>query len=120
MSTQPLLSLGRLCANVSPSAAVPPAVPCLLQYWVVTQMPIPAMCLVWAAVRRHVLWCVGWRECLCIAHNGEVNWTPRTTLVYPSICTLIGALAGLLGLGGGTFLVSGGAMFMFMGRGWRA
>jgi len=32
---------------------------------------------------------------------GEVQWTPRNTMVYPMVCALAGLFAGLFGVGGG-------------------
>lgn len=31
----------------------------------------------------------------------QVTWTPRTTVLYPAICSLAGLVAGMFGVGGG-------------------
>ena len=36
-----------------------------------------------------------------LAEEGEVEWTPRNTVVYPAVCTLAGLVAGMFGVGGG-------------------
>ena len=33
--------------------------------------------------------------------EGDVEWNPRNTLVYPSICFFAGFFAGMFGIGGG-------------------
>merc|ERR1712232_513509 len=35
---------------------------------------------------------------------GDLQWTPRTTAIYPAFAVLAGVLAGLLGIGGGMVL----------------
>ena len=33
--------------------------------------------------------------------EGEVQWTPRATIVFPAVCSIAGLVAGLFGVGGG-------------------
>lgn len=44
-------------------------------------------------------------DALGISSMDDIHWTPYTTLVYPALCTTVGLLAGLLGLGGGVVMV---------------
>jgi uncharacterized membrane protein YfcA len=63
------------------------------------------MAAIWAVSRWHVLWRVGWQDALGLTSIGDLDWTPRSTLVYPAVCISVGLLAGLLGLGGGFIMV---------------
>ena len=43
-------------------------------------------------------------------HEGDVEWTPASTLLYPALCSFAGVAAGVFGVGGGIIKVgSGGA-----------
>lgn len=33
--------------------------------------------------------------------EGEVEWTPARTVVYPALCSIAGLVAGMFGVGGG-------------------
>ena len=33
--------------------------------------------------------------------EGDVEWTPKSTLLYPAICSVAGLVAGMFGVGGG-------------------
>ena len=35
-----------------------------------------------------------WRE-------GDIEWTPVTTVTYPAVCSIAGLVAGMFGVGGG-------------------
>lgn len=78
----------------------------LLQYWMVVLTPMPLMMIVWAVMRWHVLWRVGWQNVLGLTHSTDIKWTPTSTLTYPAIVITVGVMAGMLGLGGGIVLVS--------------
>jgi len=78
----------------------------LLQYWMVVLTPLPLMMIVWAVMRWHVLWRVGWQNELGLNHPTDIKWTPTSTLTYPAIVITVGVMAGMLGLGGGIVLVS--------------
>lgn len=39
--------------------------------------------------------------------EGDVHWTPRSTLLYPALCTFAGLCAGTFGVGGGIVKVGG-------------
>ena len=80
--------------------------PCAVQYWLVVLVPMPLMMLVWAVMRWHVLWRVGWQDLLGMTHCTDIRWTPKSTLIYPAIVITVGVMAGMLGLGGGIVLVS--------------
>jgi hypothetical protein len=67
------------------------------------------MAFIWALSRWHVLWSVGWLDAVGLTGLGDIDWTPRSTLVYPAVCISVGLLAGLLGQGGGFIMVRGGA-----------
>ena len=50
-----------------------------------------------------------WREkkqCGYDFSEGEVQWTPRATIVFPAVCSIAGLVAGLFGVGGGVVKVS--------------
>lgn len=64
------------------------------------------MLCVWAVMRWHVLWRVGWQEVLGMTYPTDIKWTPASTLTYPAIVITVGIMAGMLGLGGGIVLVS--------------
>jgi Sulfite exporter TauE/SafE len=36
-----------------------------------------------------------------IPEEGDIEWTPRTTLSYPAACSFAGVIAGMFGVGGG-------------------
>ncbi len=38
--------------------------------------------------------------------EGDVQWTPRSTLLYPALCTFAGLCAGVFGVGGGIVKVN--------------
>lgn len=57
----------------------------LLQYWIVVLTPLPLMMVVWALMRWHVLWRVGWQQALCMTHPTDIVWTANSTLTYPAI-----------------------------------
>lgn len=38
--------------------------------------------------------------------EGDVQWTPRSTLLYPALCTFAGLCAGVFGVGGGIVKVT--------------
>lgn len=79
---------------------------CCAQYWVLVLAPLPIMAGIWWVTRWHVLWRVGWSECLGLnSESHTIPWTPRSTLLYPALCIIVGAVAGLLGLGGGSLMV---------------
>lgn len=79
---------------------------CAVQYWVVLLLPMPFMLLVLVVVRWHVLWRLSWLECLNLANECEIAWTHANTLSFPAICIFVGVVAGLLGMGGGSVMVS--------------
>lgn len=68
--------------------------------------PLPLMMVVWALMRWHVLWRVGWQNVLGMTHPTDIVWTATSTLTFPAIVTTVGVMAGMLGLGGGIVLVS--------------
>jgi len=80
-------------------------VPCgTWQYWVVVLSPLLLMVLTWAVTRHHVLWKASWKGVLGLRDSGDLNWTSRSTVIYPAVCISAGVIAGLLGLGGGLVL----------------
>jgi hypothetical protein len=78
----------------------------VLQYWLVVLTPLPLMMIVWALMRWHVLWRVGWQNVLGMTHPTDIAWTATSTLTFPAIVITVGVMAGMLGLGGGIVLVS--------------
>lgn len=36
-----------------------------------------------------------------VPEEGDIIWTPRTTLTYPAMCSIAGIVAGMFGVGGG-------------------
>jgi hypothetical protein len=76
-----------------------------MQFWLVSLSPLPTMVVVLLLMRWHVLWHLGWQECLGMHHQGDIHWTRWTTLTYPLAATSVGVIAGLLGLGGGSVMV---------------
>ena len=70
----------------------------------------------WAANLSMVVWICGFSVCVrnylvrryevkarvnYLYVEGDIRWSPRNTLVYPSICALAGFFAGMFGVGGG-------------------
>ena len=52
------------------------------------------------ALIRHFL--MSRRECLDDSSSSSgIRWTPRSSLIYPGLCSLAGVFAGMFGIGGG-------------------
>lgn len=71
-------------------------------FWASGLSIAPAVVIISVWVRRRLLHKVALKqECGVPAAYGDVKWNPRTTLVYPAVCSLAGICAGLFGIGGG-------------------
>lgn len=73
-----------------------------LAYWAMILSVIPFVLLISAAVRLHLV--RNYRAKLAANYDwvdGDVMWNERNTLVYPSVCSLAGLVAGMFGVGGG-------------------
>lgn len=71
-------------------------------YWVILLSSFPFLLLITLGSTRWVLSEERERERLGYKHaEGEPRWTARRCLTYPAVCSLAGAAAGMLGVGGG-------------------
>lgn len=75
---------------------------CSGTYWAILLSSFPFLVLITLASTRWVLSEERERERLGYKYaEGEPRWTPRKCLTYPAVCSLAGAAAGMLGVGGG-------------------
>ncbi|KAF0734602.1 hypothetical protein AaE_009134 [Aphanomyces astaci] len=73
-----------------------------MAYWSLTMLAFPFFVSVtsyfgFKILHRHELM----QSCGYAYVPGDIQWNRRTTLIYPSLCTVAGVAAGLLGIGGG-------------------
>jgi uncharacterized membrane protein YfcA len=73
-----------------------------LKYWILTFMYVPFTCII-----------AGYVACYLMADTkkkdeigypwveGDVRWTPKSSFLYPLICSTAGLFAGMFGVGGG-------------------
>jgi hypothetical protein len=122
-------------AGVAASDALRSTLPCpSANYWLAAASMAPITLAVLAGVRHQLLSkhegqqqaCQGARSCQggspsslsesesekqpspgCAgaADAGEVVWTAESTVVYPALCTFVGVIAGMFGVGGGIIKV---------------
>ncbi len=55
-------------------------------------------------LQLHLLQLRAWYFCQEAGYawqEGDVEWTPKSTLLYPAICSVAGLVAGMFGVGGG-------------------
>lgn len=72
------------------------------QYWLVVCSILPVILIITLLVRMHLVQQYEKRVAADYEWTeGEIEWTPRNTIVYPLICSLAGLVAGLFGVGGG-------------------
>ncbi|CAK0781249.1 hypothetical protein CVIRNUC_005324 [Coccomyxa viridis] len=72
------------------------------QYWLVVFSILPVILGITFLVREHLV--RQYEKRVAAGYEwteGEVEWTPRNTIVYPLICSMAGLVAGLFGVGGG-------------------
>lgn len=73
-----------------------------LGYWLVSAAVIPWTLGFFLALRRVVLGEVVAKAAAGYEPiAGDVQWTPRLSLIFPTICSIAGMMAGLFGVGGG-------------------
>lgn len=77
-----------------------------LSYWLRAAAMAPVTAAVLLAVRLYMLR-KGARQRAAGYERleGDVAWTPRTTLLYPLVCSAAGLCAGVFGVGGGIIKV---------------
>ena len=85
-------------------------VPCpSLAYWLRATAMAPVTLLALLAVRAFLLRKSAAQRAAGYAPlEGDVEWTPRSTLLYPALCTFAGLAAGTFGVGGGIVKVRRG------------
>lgn len=72
------------------------------QYWVITLAALPWVLIISIIARNHLVYM--WekkKQCNFQYVEGDVEWNPRNTIVYPLICSIAGLCAGMFGIGGG-------------------
>lgn len=102
--TSPLAAAPPHPAGVVVSDTLRAGLPCpSLPFWVAALSMVPVTLVVLALVRAHLIRAYRQRTAApgYLPAEGEVAWTPRTTLVYPALCTFAGLVAGVFGVGGG-------------------
>ncbi|RLN91066.1 hypothetical protein BBJ28_00022145 [Nothophytophthora sp. Chile5] len=71
-------------------------------YWLLTFLPLTILVAIglWMGYRLRLLNRI---KVLSGYHfvDGDIHWTKRRVFVFPSVCTIAGVAAGLLGIGGG-------------------
>uniref|UniRef100_I2CPE9 Transmembrane protein TauE like protein n=1 Tax=Nannochloropsis gaditana (strain CCMP526) TaxID=1093141 RepID=I2CPE9_NANGC len=71
-------------------------------YWFVTLLTLPWAGAFFLYIRRLIL---KEQEAKVLAHypfvEGDIRWTPTSTLKFPLLCVMAGVLAGVFGVGGG-------------------
>ncbi len=82
------------------------------EYWLAAASMAPITLAVLAGVRHQLLSKQEDQQQLsqggaAAPAEGDVVWTNRTTIVYPAICTGVGVVAGMFGVGGGIIKVGG-------------
>jgi len=71
-------------------------------FWVLTVLVLPWVLVFSVCIRRYLL-----REharkarCRYVYVDGDIEWGPRNTIVYPALCSIAGLCAGMFGIGGG-------------------
>jgi hypothetical protein len=96
-----LLLLTGLTVSVLLTTLLSKMVPCgSWGAWVIQLSLVPVIAGVWGYARRMVLAKQRVKRRAGMEGQGEVHWTSRNTLVFPSVCTLAGIMAGMFGLGG--------------------
>lgn len=72
------------------------------QYWAITLAALPYVLIISIIARNHLV--SVWqqkKQCNFQYVEGDVEWNPRNTIVYPLICSIAGLCAGMFGIGGG-------------------
>ncbi|CAG9467364.1 unnamed protein product [Pedinophyceae sp. YPF-701] len=73
-----------------------------VQYWLLSLMVVPAALAVMLYVHGRLRDEANLRRAAGIARlPGEVKWNPRAEILFPSICSTAGLVAGMFGVGGG-------------------
>lgn len=73
-----------------------------LAYWLVVAAVLPWTGVFFWAIRRGILKEVQQKAAEGYQRlPGDVDWTPRRSLLYPLLCSIAGLFAGLFGVGGG-------------------
>lgn len=71
-------------------------------YWLVVLSLVPFTFVISAVVRRYLVRKFHAKEAASFVwQEGDVPWTERNTVVYPTVCSLAGLVAGMFGVGGG-------------------
>ena len=90
-----------------------------LAYWAAVLSVVPFILVLAAGVRQYLL-----RKYQTKVRNhwewteGDVKWNERATLLFPSICSLAGLVAGLFGIGGGVIKVGCASVLMCVWSRW--
>ena len=96
-----LLLLTGLTGSVLLTTLLSKMVPCgSWGAWVIQVSLVPVIAGVWGYARRMVLAKQRVKRRAGMDGQGDVHWTARNTIVFPSVCTLAGIMAGMFGLGG--------------------
>jgi uncharacterized membrane protein YfcA len=97
-ASQLLLAAGVVGFDILKSLAPCPS----LSYWLRATAMVPVTLATLLGVRSYLLRkdraqrAAGYEQL-----EGDVQWTPRSTLLYPALCTFAGLCAGVFGVGGG-------------------
>lgn len=100
-----IVSLFSLFRGGSSSPSIVGIKKCSVGYWILIAFSFISLVFftlvigLWLARYNQGKIALGWEP-----QRGEINWTLRNSLVYPSISMLAGLLGGMLGIGGGMIL----------------
>ena len=70
-------------------------------YWGLLALQFGAVVLASGGIRYLLLWRHSHRQWMRAEARADVQWTPRSTALYPLVCALAGLTAGMFGIGGG-------------------